>query len=85
MQLSTRARFAITAMIDLALDELRIPTSLMEMALRHSISLSYLEQMFAKLRRCGLVKSVRGPGGGYVLGRSAEHVSIAGFVTKCLK
>lgn len=80
MQLSTREQFAITAMIDLALDDQQVPTSLMELSMRHDISLSYLEHVFIKLRRSGLVKSVRGPGGGYVLGRSAAQVSIADIV-----
>ena len=67
MRLSTRGRFAITAMIDLALREKGYPVPLSDLALRHSISLSYLEQVFAKLRHASLVESTRGPGGGYAL------------------
>lgn len=77
MRLSTRGRFAITALIDLALRENSAPVPLAELALRHSISLSYLEQVFAKLRRNGLVESTRGPGGGYTLGFRGDQISVA--------
>jgi len=77
MRLSTRGRFAVTTMIDLALREGARPMPLQEMAVRHQISLSYLEQVFAKLRQCGLVESTRGPGGGYALGRNAKAITVA--------
>lgn len=77
MRLSTRGRFAITALIDLALRENSTPVPLAELALRHNISLSYLEQVFAKLRRNGLVESTRGPGGGYTLGFRGDQISVA--------
>ena len=65
MKLTTKGRFAVTAMLDLALNEKGMPIKLSEISKRQSISLSYLEQLFGKLRKQGLVKSVRGPGGGY--------------------
>jgi Rrf2 family iron-sulfur cluster assembly transcriptional regulator len=80
MRLSTRGRFAINAMIDLALRENGTPVPLSELALRHHISLSYLEQVFAKLRQHGLVESTRGPGGGYTLGFRADSISVADIV-----
>ena len=75
MRLSTRGRFAITAMIDLALRQTSTPVPLADLAQRHRISMSYLEQMFAKLRHHGLVESTRGPGGGYTLARPAVAIS----------
>ena len=81
MRLSTRGRFAITAMIDLALREKGYPVPLSDLALRHGISLSYLEQVFAKLRQHGLVESTRGPGGGYALGFRGDTISVADIVT----
>ncbi|MDP1894957.1 MAG: Rrf2 family transcriptional regulator [Hydrogenophaga sp.] len=80
MRLSTRGRFAITAMIDLALRESAQPVPLQDIALRHRISLSYLEQVFAKLRQHGLVESTRGPGGGYTLGRKATEITVADII-----
>jgi Rrf2 family iron-sulfur cluster assembly transcriptional regulator len=80
MRLSTRGRFAINAMIDLALRENGNPVPLSELAVRHHISLSYLEQVFAKLRQHGLVESTRGPGGGYTLGFRADGISVADIV-----
>ena len=80
MRLSTRGRFAITAMIDLALRESGQPVPLQDIALRHRISLSYLEQVFAKLRQHGLVESTRGPGGGYSLGRSMADITVADII-----
>jgi len=77
MKLSTKGRYAVTAMVDLARHGNGRPVSLAEIAERQEISLSYLEQLFAKLRRNGLVKSVRGPGGGYLLSRSAEDTRIS--------
>jgi len=81
MRLSTRGRFAINAMIDLALRERHSPVPLSELALRHGISLSYLEQVFAKLRQHGLVESTRGPGGGYTLGFRGDAISVADIVS----
>ncbi|SFB67088.1 transcriptional regulator, BadM/Rrf2 family [Polaromonas sp. OV174] len=80
MRLSTKSRFSVTAMIDIALQGNAGPVSLADIGLRHQISLSYLEQLFSKLRQCGLVESTRGPGGGYCLGRAAETISVANIV-----
>jgi len=81
MKLSTRGRYAVMAMVDLAAHtEGGKPVSLADIAERQEISLSYLEQLFGKLRRGGIVKSVRGPGGGYVLGRAAGETRIADIV-----
>mgnify|MGYP000535338338 CR=1 FL=1 len=80
MRLSTRGRFAITAMIDLALRQTSTPVPLADLAQRHRISMSYLEQMFAKLRHHGLVESTRGPGGGYTLGRGAAEITVADII-----
>ncbi|MCX7264421.1 MAG: Rrf2 family transcriptional regulator [Betaproteobacteria bacterium] len=81
MRLSTKSRFAVTAMIDVALREDRGPVSLSAISERHQISLSYLEQLFSKLRQQGLVESTRGPGGGYSLARNAEKISMADIVS----
>jgi len=81
MRLSTRGRFAINAMIDLALREHAHPVPLAELAVRHHISLSYLEQVFAKLRQHGLVDSTRGPGGGYTLGMAADAITVADIIS----
>ena len=81
MRLSTKSRFAVTAMIDVALREDRGPVSLAAIGERHQISLSYLEQLFSKLRHAGLVESTRGPGGGYSLGRGADQISMADIVS----
>jgi Rrf2 family iron-sulfur cluster assembly transcriptional regulator len=81
MRLSTRGRFAINAMIDLALRQPHCPVPLSDLALRHGISLSYLEQVFAKLRQHGLVESTRGPGGGYTLGFRGDAITVADIVT----
>jgi Rrf2 family iron-sulfur cluster assembly transcriptional regulator len=80
MRLSTRGRFAITAMIDLALREKGYPVPLSDLALRHGISLSYLEQVFAKLRQHSLVDSTRGPGGGYALGFRGDAITVADII-----
>ena len=80
MRLSTKGRFAVTAMIDVALREGSGPVPLSDIAVRHQISLSYLEQMFSKLRQHGLVESTRGPGGGYALGHRAESITVADIV-----
>lgn len=80
MRLTTKGRFAVTAMIDVTLQSGEGPVTLAGVAERQKISLSYLEQLFGKLRRAGLVASVRGPGGGYRLARKAEDVSIADVI-----
>ncbi len=80
MRLTTKGRFAVTAMIDLALREQRGAVTLAAISTRQQISLSYLEQLFSRLRRCGLVESTRGPGGGYSLGRKAESISVADII-----
>ena len=80
MKLSTKGRYAVTAMVDLARHGNGRPITLAEIAERQEISLSYLEQLFAKLRRCGLVRSVRGPGGGYLLARDRTETRIADII-----
>ena len=80
MQLSTKGRYAVMAMTDLALRGEGRPVTLAEIAARQEISLAYLEQLFSRLRRRGLVKSVRGPGGGYRLARTAADTSVADVV-----
>ena len=80
MRLTTKGRFAVTAMIDIALRSTSGPVTLAGVADRQHISLSYLEQLFGKLRRRGLVESVRGPGGGYNLGRAPELVAVADII-----
>lgn len=80
MRLTTKGRFAVTAMIDLALREGDGPVTLSGISERQRISLSYLEQLFGKLRRHNLVASVRGPGGGYCLARPAPEISVADII-----
>lgn len=80
MRLTTKGRFAVTAMIDLALRQHTGPVTLAGIADRQRISLSYLEQLFGKLRRNHLVASVRGPGGGYCLARDARTISVAQII-----
>lgn len=80
MRLTTKGRYAVTAMLDLALHAEQGPISLADISRRQAISLSYLEQLFAKLRRSRLVTSVRGPGGGYRLSRSSEAIFVAEIV-----
>ena len=80
MKLTTRGRYAVTAMLDLALHAAAGPVSLSDIADRQAISLSYLEQLFAKLKRAGLVTSCRGPGGGYALSRALSAISVAEIV-----
>jgi Rrf2 family transcriptional regulator, iron-sulfur cluster assembly transcription factor len=80
MRLTTKGRFAVTAMIDLALRQHAGPVTLAGIADRQKISLSYLEQLFGKLRRNRLVSSVRGPGGGYCLAKQMEQVSVADII-----
>lgn len=80
MRLTTKGRFALTAMIDLGLQGGAKPTALAGISERQKISLSYLEQLFSKLRRHGLVESVRGPGGGYTLARPMAEISVADII-----
>jgi Rrf2 family transcriptional regulator, iron-sulfur cluster assembly transcription factor len=80
MRLTTKGRFAVTAMIDLALREAHGPVTLAGISQRQKISLSYLEQLFGKLRRFNIVESTRGPGGGYTLARSADAISVADII-----
>ncbi len=80
MRLTTKGRYAVTAMLDLALYAETGPVSLADISGRQDISLSYLEQLFAKLRRRRLVDSVRGPGGGYLLSRPRAGISVAEII-----
>lgn len=80
MRLSTKGRYAVTAMLDLALNGTEGPVTLAEISENQGISLSYLEQLFANLRGKGLVRGVRGPGGGYYLGRASDEISIADII-----
>lgn len=80
MRLTTKGRFAVTAMLDLAMHAQDGAVSLTAISERQHISLCYLEQLFGKLRRAGLVDSVRGPGGGYVLSQAAQQINIADIV-----
>ena len=80
MKLTTRGRYAVTAMLDLAINGGKRPVSLADISGRQEISLSYLEQLFAKLRREQLVTSARGPGGGYRLARSGEGIFVAEII-----
>ena len=80
MRLTTKCRFAVTAMIDLAMNAQERAVKLNTISERQNISLSYLEQLFGKLRRAGLVESVRGPGGGYKLGRPPAEINIAQII-----
>lgn len=80
MRLTTKGRFAVTAMLDLALRGDKGPVTLAGISERQAISLSYLEQLFSRLRRHELVESVRGPGGGYYLARKPDAVSVADII-----
>ncbi len=80
MRLTTKGRFAVTAMLDLALNQKECPVSLADISARQGISQSYLEQLFGKLRRAGLVRSLRGASGGYVLNRLAEETSVMDII-----
>lgn len=80
MRLSTKGRYAVTAMMDLAIHEPKGPVTLADISRCQSISLSYLEQLFSKLRRSQLVRGVRGPGGGYQLARPAGEITIAAII-----
>lgn len=80
MKLTTKGRYAVTAMLDLALHAKTGPVSLADISERQGISISYLEQLFAKLRKCELVSSVRGPGGGYRLSRAGDAIYVAQII-----
>jgi Rrf2 family iron-sulfur cluster assembly transcriptional regulator len=80
MRLSTKGRYAVTAMLDLALHGVDGPMTLADISLNQGISLSYLEQLFAALRGKGLVRGVRGPGGGYFLAKPSQDISIAEII-----
>lgn len=80
MRLTTKGRYAVTAMLDLALHGVEHPVSLADISSRQDISLSYLEQLFARLRRNNLVSSVRGPGGGYRLSRGGDQIFVAQII-----
>jgi Rrf2 family iron-sulfur cluster assembly transcriptional regulator len=81
MRLTSKGRYAVTAMLDVALHNQGGPVSLADISERQGISLSYLEQLFARLRKQGLVSSVRGPGGGYQLGRVPSQIAIAEVIS----
>lgn len=81
MRLTTKGRFAVTAMVDLAMRGGKGPVTLAGISERQKISLSYLEQLFGKLRRNNVVASVRGPGGGYCLARPASKISMVDIIT----
>jgi len=81
MRLTSKGRYAVTAILDVALHSQTNPVPLADISERQGISLSYLEQLFAKLRKAGLVASVRGPGGGYRLGRDALTISVGHVIT----
>lgn len=80
MKLSTKGRYAVTAMMDLAIHDYKGPVTLSDISQCQGISLSYLEQLFSKLRKHRLVEGVRGPGGGYRLGKPADQISIADII-----
>lgn len=80
MRLTTKGRYAVTAMLDLAFHSQINPVTLTDIATRQTISLSYLEQLFARLRKAGMVTGVRGPGGGYKLSRDPKEISIAAII-----
>ena len=80
MRLSTKGRYAVTAMLDLALHEGKGPVTLADISANQGISLSYLEQLFAALRAKHLVRGVRGPGGGYYLGKASAEITVADII-----
>jgi Rrf2 family iron-sulfur cluster assembly transcriptional regulator len=80
MQITTKGRYAITAMLDLAINSDSGPINLNKISERQNISLSYLEQLFAKLRKSDLVKSIRGPGGGYSLNKQTTEINISEII-----
>lgn len=81
MKLTTKGRYAIIAMVDLAINGVDEPAPLKEISTRQKISLSYLEQLFSKLRISGLVKSIRGPGGGYILNKNPSNLNLLDIIT----
>lgn len=81
MRLTTKGRYAVTAMLDLAIHSDDGPITLSDISQRQGISLSYLEQLFARLRKSGLVLSTRGPGGGYRLSRDAREIAVVDVIT----
>lgn len=80
MKLTSKGRYAVTAMLDVTIHASHGPVSLADISERQGISLSYLEQLFSKLRKYGLVNSIRGPGGGYRLGRCSAEIAIADII-----
>ena len=80
MRLTTKGRYAVTAMLDIALHRSGGPVSVVDIAERQDISAAYLEQLIGKLKRAGLVASVRGPGGGYQLGRDLRSISVSNII-----
>ena len=80
MRLTTKGRYAVTAMLDLSINASKGPVTLSDISKRQDISLSYLEQLFSKLRKQELVSSVRGPGGGYLLGRRDSEIDVAEII-----
>ena len=80
MKLTTKGRYAVMAMADLATNENKKPVSLSEIAIRQNISLSYLEQLFLKLKNNNLVKSIRGPQGGYILEKNAKDIKLSSII-----
>ncbi|NKB97444.1 MAG: Rrf2 family transcriptional regulator [Pseudomonadales bacterium] len=80
MRLTTKGRYAVTAMLDISLHADEAPVSVLEISVRQNISPAYLEQIVGKLKRCGLLNSTRGPGGGYVLGLSADDITVSTIV-----
>lgn len=80
MRLTTKGRYAVTAVLDLAINSNDKPVNLSDISDRQAISLSYLEQLFSKLRKSKIVKSIRGPGGGYLLNASREEISVAHII-----
>jgi len=81
MRLTSKGRYAVTAMLDVALHSQEGPVPLADISERQGISLSYLEQLFSRLRKNGLVASVRGPGGGYLLGKDASEIAVGAVIT----
>ena len=81
MKLTSKGRYAVMAMADLAKNNVKEPTSLTEISLRQGISISYLEQLFLKLRKNNLVESVRGPSGGYILSKPPEEIKLLSIIT----
>jgi len=81
MRLTTKGRYAVTAMLDLAIHYKDGPITLADISQRQGISLSYLEQLFARLRKCGLIESARGPGGGYKLSRPAVEIAVGDVIS----